>query len=670
MSLVTGNNSIDSLVYSSWADNPGTPVSLSYSFLTRPPSDASADDRNGFRPMTADQQAAAVAALAQWADVANITFHQVSSGGDIQLGTNDQGNESSGYAYLPDGRGSISLYVNNVDHYNSVFTPGSYGPTVLLHELGHTLGLKHPGNYDSVGSATATGPFLPSSTDNGDYTVMSYNVPSGYAANHQYNITPMLYDIQAMQYLYGANMSYHTGNDNYVFTDSAPPQCIWDAGGSDTLDFSACTSATTINLNAGTFSSTVEGYNNISIAYNVTIEGAITGNGGSTVICNSAGDTIVGGQGADVITEGAGSDHINGGGGDNTVIFGGSLAHYLISNTAQGLTVTGDGSDVLTNIEYLQFADGTVNVARLPQTTSVSIANQEVHFGHAFNLVLDEAHLFTVPEGTSLSLGAELADGANLPSWLSFDSQTGVFSGTPTVNDIGSLVVRVSASTGGFGSVSDDFKLVIASDGTLVQGTDGPDSLTPGPGDETINGGGGVDTVHYAGAEANYSVVANAGGVTVTDFVGNGGVDTLVNVERIQFADGALAIDTGGAAGELYRLYGAMFNRTPDAAGVGFWLNALDHGATPLMVAQSFINSAEFISLYGQNASDSVFVTSLYNNVLHRAPDAAGADFWINALANGGTRPALLVGFADSTENIGDVAALMPVGIPYIPYHA
>jgi hypothetical protein len=49
MSLTSGINSIDSLVSSSWADNPGTAVTLTYSFMTRLPSDASNDDANGFK---------------------------------------------------------------------------------------------------------------------------------------------------------------------------------------------------------------------------------------------------------------------------------------------------------------------------------------------------------------------------------------------------------------------------------------------------------------------------------------------------------------------------------------------------------------------------------------------------------------------------------------------
>lgn len=669
MSLATGNNSIDSLVYSSWASRAGTPVQLTYSFMQAAPANGSTDDLNGFRAMTATQQQAARDALALWADVANVSFREVTSNGNIQFGTNNQGTTSSGYAYLPDGRNPTYLFTNNQDRYNSAFTPGTYGPTVLLHEIGHTLGLKHPGNYDSVGNGNETGPFLPSSTDNGDYTVMSYTVPSGYDLHAQYNVTPMLYDIQAAQYLYGANLSYHTGNDTYSFSNRAAPQCIWDAGGSDTLDFSSCNFETTINLNAGTFSSTEPGFNNVSIAYNVTIERAIAGSGGSTIICNNAGDTITGGIGADVITAGAGSDRIDAGGGSDTVIFTSTLTHYVLGYSGGQLTIVGDGTDILTGVEFLRFDDGTVNVAELPQTTAVTIANQTAHTGTAFKLALDPANEFSTAPGTTLHLSAKLSNGLSLPAWLTFDSQTGVFSGTPASTDVGSLTVRVSASTGSFGAVSEDFKLVVSATGSTIQGGAGNDTLTAGAGDNAINGGAGIDTVVFSGVQANFSIKNINGALQVVDLVGNGGLDTLSSVERLQFTDGSLAVDTSGAAGELYRMYEAMFQRAPDASGAGFWLTQLDRGAPALAIASSFINSAEFIALYGANTTDSAFITSLYSNVLHRTPDGGGFAFWQEAFTHGATRADMLVAFADSAENVANTALVIPVGIPFIPYH-
>mgnify|MGYP003942493579 CR=1 FL=1 len=97
----------------------------------------------------------------------------------------------------------------------------------------------------------------------------------------------------------------------------------------------------------------------------------------------------------------------------------------------------------------------------------------------------------------------------------------------------------------------------------------------------------------------------------------------MSSVERLQFSDGTLALDTGSGqtAGEAYRLYQAAFNRTPDTAGLKYQTNALDSGYSLSTVAGNFIASPEFQRTYG-NVNDTQFITLLYQNVLHRAPDA------------------------------------------------
>ncbi len=365
MSLVSGNNAIDSLVFSSWSGSPGVPASVTYQFLTSPPSGADAGDRNGFKAMTAVQKQAVREAFAQWSSVANITFTEVTSGANIRLGTNYQGDTSSGYSYLPEpekGITQVELYLNNAGSYNNDYTPGAFGPSVLLHEIGHTLGLKHPGDYNSTGEAI-NGPFLPTATDNLDYTQMSYR--QSVTNRGTYPVTPMLYDIQAIQYLYGANMSYHAGNDAYKFTDSQAPLCIWDAGGYNTFDFSTCSGYTVIDLHAGAFSSTRPSVYNVSIAYNVTVQAVVTGAGGSTVRMNDAGDALAGGSGVDLVYVGGGDDAIDGGNGVDTVVFSGNFASYTVARAGGTVVVTGQGRDTLTGVEILQFADRTVNVLDL-----------------------------------------------------------------------------------------------------------------------------------------------------------------------------------------------------------------------------------------------------------------------------------------------------------------
>ncbi len=101
---------------------------------------------------------------------------------------------------------------------------------------------------------------------------------------------------------------------------------------------------------------------------------------------------------------------------------------------------------------------------------------------------------------------------------------------------------------------------------------------------------------------------------------------------------------------EATRLYQAAFNRSPDAAGLALWSGQLSQGVAINRVAQAFTDSPEFAAAYGA-LGPAAFVARLYANVLHRAPDAAGQQGWLNALAGGSSRAQVLAGFADSNEN-------------------
>jgi predicted Zn-dependent protease len=101
---------------------------------------------------------------------------------------------------------------------------------------------------------------------------------------------------------------------------------------------------------------------------------------------------------------------------------------------------------------------------------------------------------------------------------------------------------------------------------------------------------------------------------------------------------------------EATRLYQAAFNRRPDDAGLALWSGQLHQGVAISQVAQGFVDSREFAEAYG-GLDSSGFVTRLYSNVLHRAPDPAGQQGWLSALAGGASRVQVLAGFADSNEN-------------------
>jgi Ca2+-binding RTX toxin-like protein len=186
-------------------------------------------------------------------------------------------------------------------------------------------------------------------------------------------------------------------------------------------------------------------------------------------------------------------------------------------------------------------------------------------------------------------------------------------------------------------------------------------------GSDKIDGGGGVDKLQLSGARASYTVALNGSAATVSDGAGNS--MALSNVERIQFADATIALDIAGNGGQVYRVYQAAFNRVPDGGGLGFWINAMDTGQSLFSIAQGFVASAEFKALYGANPTNTSMVSTMYTNVLHRAPDNAGIAFWVSVLDNHQATPAdVLMGFSESAENQQALAPVIGNGFPYTPF--
>jgi len=124
----------------------------------------------------------------------------------------------------------------------------------------------------------------------------------------------MLFDIATLQYLYGANTGFRTGNDVYRFGEfDQQLKTIWDGGGYDTVDFSAASYGVEIDLREGGFGS-ADPYasNTFSVAYGTVLEAAIGGAYGDRLVGNSSDNVLTGGGGADVFVLGSdwGQDRI------------------------------------------------------------------------------------------------------------------------------------------------------------------------------------------------------------------------------------------------------------------------------------------------------------------------------------------------------------------------
>ncbi|MHC8286566.1 serralysin family metalloprotease [Pseudomonas sp. XS1P51] len=325
-------------------------IELTYTFLTS----ASSSTMNkhgitGFSQFSAQQKAQAVLAMQSWADVAKVTFTDKASGGDghMTFGNYSGGQDgAAAFAYLPGtgaGYDGTSWYLTN-SSYTPNKTPelNNYGRQTLTHEIGHSLGLAHPGDYNA-GEGAPTYSDASYGQDTRGYSVMSYWSESNTSQNFSkggveaYSSGPLMDDIAAIQKLYGANTTTRTGDTTYGFNSNAGRDflgassssdkvvfSVWDAGGKDTLDFSGFTQNQKINLNEASFSDVGGLVGNVSIAKGVTVENAIGGSGNDLLIGNNVSNELKGGAGNDILYGAGGADKLWGGAGSDTFVFAAS----------------------------------------------------------------------------------------------------------------------------------------------------------------------------------------------------------------------------------------------------------------------------------------------------------------------------------------------------------
>ncbi|MEM9146835.1 MAG: DUF4214 domain-containing protein [Pseudomonadota bacterium] len=209
--------------------------------------------------------------------------------------------------------------------------------------------------------------------------------------------------------------------------------------------------------------------------------------------------------------------------------------------------------------------------------------------------------------------------------------------------------------------------LVGTEEDDAIGGLGSDDIISASGGSDLINGGAGFDVVGYQTSREALGVTLSADG-TISVAKPDGGTDTLRSVERVKFDGGALLYDILGPDTDyVYRTYAASLGRTPDEAGLRFQLSLLEDGLSRIGLANTFVDSLEFESLYGENPTAEDYVDALYLNTLGRVGDEMGRSFWIEAIDGGGlTRADMLIAFAESAENIAQTADDIDNGI-FVP---
>ena len=509
----------------SWAATPETGVTVTWAIR------ASGDDGNGFIAPSAAQVAAIEAAMAYIDGVSGLTLSQVNPGGTSNNATmlfgayNNPSDGAGAYAYYPGSTAFSSdagdVWLNNGGGISTTSLPaGSFSAFAILHEIGHAVGLAHPGGYNAGPGVSITyannAEFI---EDTHQYTVMSYfdesNTTSSFGS---YPDGLMLYDLLALHQQYGADTSYHSGNTTYGFnatvggiydftSNTNPVFAIWDGAGTDTLDVSGFSMDQVIRLGEGLFSDIGGLTGNISIAYGALIENAVGGTGADLIEGNDATNTLQGGAGDDTLIGGAGGDSLDGGANTDTVSYAGSTQGVgaRLDGFASWGGASGDSFSSVENLTGSAHNDvlvGNGGANRLEGGTG----DDTLWGSHGDDTLIGGAE-------NDLLIGGGGSD----------DVQGGDGSDTASYAfSAWAVGARLDGGANWMGAVGDSFSSIENLTGSayddILVGNGGANRLEGGTGDDTLWAGGGTDTLTGGAGSDTFVFYDGNGGNVITDF--------------------------------------------------------------------------------------------------------------------------------------------------------
>ena len=179
------------------------------------------------------------------------------------------------------------------------------------------------------------------------------------------------------------------------------------------------------------------------------------------------------------------------------------------------------------------------------------------------------------------------------------------------------------------------------------------DSFKGQPGIDYFDGGLGLDTVVYSGPIERYTINKSGNRYVVSEPTGSDDTDNLVNIERLQFSNGKVALDVEtGNAGEAAKLIGALLGPTyvKDKALAGIVINLLDQKYTSDTIAKLGIATPMFLGMAG-SSSNTDFVKQVFTNVVGRAPTPSESSTYVNMLDAGTSQSALALMAAQTDLN-------------------
>ncbi len=191
-------------------------------------------------------------------------------------------------------------------------------------------------------------------------------------------------------------------------------------------------------------------------------------------------------------------------------------------------------------------------------------------------------------------------------------------------------------------------------------------------GNDRIDGGAGIDTAVYGAPSVQATVQRSAEGLRVSS--PQDGSDVLAQVERLQFADRALALDTqpDGHAGQTAQILRALFgsDALSNAAFAGIGLNLFDGGMSYADIVNLAVGTTVFEQLAG-GRSNEAFVQFVYRNVVGVTPGPEDLASFVGLLDSGAyNQPSLGALAAQHPLNAesAELVALIGAGLPFEPF--
>lgn len=395
-------------------------------------------------------------------------------------------------------------------------------------------------------------------------------------------------------------------------------------------------------------------------------------NGNDTLYGYRGNNHLYGGPGTDNLIGGPGIDFIDGGEGVDTLSYQLAPGGVTVSLVDPSINTGWAQGDTYINIQDVTGTnyDDIIHGDEQAINNLWGLAGNDILYGGkaGYNVLIGDAgadQLIGTPTSTDMA-DYETADGPVIASLANPAINTG--------HAKGDSYVHINDLAGGkfndilYGDhLNNNFDAWPGDD--IVYGGAGNDGLNGNDGDDLlygendwdlIDGGNGRDTAGFHGPIANYRVWFGDGWVNgqyfeslkgrwlVMDRVGNEGLDTLVNIEAVRFADKTVNLTVkqsaaGISAGDLkllQELYVAFFNRVPDADGLEYWIGEFRAGKSIENIAEIFYAAgvaASHVTGYHASMSHADFVNKIYQNVLGRSEgaDVDGLAYWSGALANG-----------------------------------